>query len=162
MKKIKFLYIIALIAMLAAFVVGCSSESADELVTYINDTCNDLDEDYKEVYDKYVEVTKSDDNEEIVSVLEEDIIPKSQALIEKAEEIEFNDKEIEKVHNIYIEHIKLRHSAYENVLKAVKEDNTEYIDEANNLIADADLKIEEYDDARNKLAKELGVEITEK
>ena len=161
MKKIKLIAIITMLVMVVALAAGCSSKDADEFVDYINETCSDLDKDSQEVSDMYTEVSRSSSADEQLALLEE-IIPKSEALIAKAKAVEIEGEDLQRIHQVYVDHLEFRHKAYENAYKGIEESNNEYISEANLAISDADLKYEEYIESRKKLAEKLEVEITEK
>ena len=158
MKKLKFLSVLLVVFMLATLMVGCTSEEQDELITYVEDTCDEFDDDHKEVIDLYNEAIKFDSTESVIEALEKDVLPKSNALIEKQKDIDFKNSKLEKVHGLLIESLELEHKAYETMLTLQKEDNSLLVDKIEEYFDDASEKFDEYLDKREKLATDLDVE----
>ncbi len=154
MKKAKILALITAVLMFAVILTGCGASA--EFETYVSETCIDFDKDYKELHTMYGKVTTMNDDE-IVTTLKEEIIPKSEEFVKKVKETEISDEDIKKLHEIYIEIVELRHEAYENALNGVENRDYDSIDKANDCISKADKKFEEFIEERDKLADELGV-----
>ena len=157
MKKIKAISIITVVLMFALLLTGCGA--GGEFETYVSETCIDFDKDYKELHTLYGKVAGMNSPAEMIKTLEDELIPESEKFVKKVKETELSHEENQKLHNIYIEVVELRHEAYENALKGLKENDTKYIQDANICISEADVKLQEFIEERDKLAEELGVEL---
>jgi|SRR5690625_2926556 len=153
------------LVLFAVFFTACNSE-AKAIVDYNNDFIID---EYVEGEREYVNLTldyeqmiseNSDDLAAQETQLTEEVIPKSQALLDKVKSNEFEEKEVQDVHNILIESEELRHQAVEMELEAIQTGSDEKMDEALEIQEKAREKKQAFLDELNELVEEydLGVD----
>ena len=159
MKKVKLISLTLIVIMFAVFMAGCSGAS-DEFTTYVNESCYDI-------LQAEIDATETLDpngyEEEITDSLENDVIPAYKELIEKTNSLTFEEKEIEDLNKILVEYLEKKLDMYDAYLDVYTASTEAKVLSASEDMAlakeESDKLYEKFCDERDKLAKELGVEL---
>lgn len=164
MKKKLMTY--GVLVVFVMFLTACNSK-ATAVVDYNNDF---IIAEYVEDEKEYINLTldyeqmiseNSDDLATQETQLTEEIIPKSQALLDKVKSNEFEEEEVQDVHNILIESEELRHEAVEKELEAIQTGSDDTMDEAFEIQEKAREKKQAFLDKLNELVEEYDLEVDE-
>ena len=159
MKNLKLISLTLIVVMFAVFMAGCSGAS-DEFTTYINETSYDILQDEGDITRK-LDPNGTDD--EIISQLEEDVIPGYKDLIDEAKDISLETKEINDLNDTLVEYLEKKLEMYEGYLAVYKATTESQATSAVETMTEAKEKSDElyekFCDDRDTLAEELGVEL---
>ena len=148
--------VIAIILAIALFSGGDAVQ--DDLLDYINNDCDEIIELDAEVRDLYEKARNSVNDYVMLSVLKNEVIPESQKLIDEAEDIEIETKEVKAVHELYINSLNKQHQAFTLMLAALEDQDYVVVTQANEKLDESRKLMRDYETALKDLAKEHEVE----
>lgn len=147
----------------AIFLTACNS-TANAVVDYNNEFImqeflND-EQEYIDLMAEYEQEVNETDNdlEKREAFLNEKLIPKSQKLMDLAKAKEFDDEEVQKVHNLLIKSEEMRHESIEKELEAVQKDSQEVFLEAQEVAEEAEEVRQEFLTKMDGLIEEYNLE----
>jgi len=157
MKKLAAILLFFGLFLLAA----CTSETQDELLTYINDDVKKLGQTEDKVVKKYDREREADhqDDEKFHAKLKDEIIPEYTALIDQAKAVKIKDPELKKIHEKYISAAETQNDAFETILKAIETEDEGLIDEANDKLATGRKGMKDYRTSLEKMADENDIKL---
>lgn len=167
-KMLKKTIIFPIILMMMIILTGCNS-TAYELVDYNNNSVKGVENLERELvilYDEYAGLTLVDNLGLKVyeEILDERLIPKSQEILDYVQAIEVSDKEIQELHQVFIESLETRHHAFENELEAVREyfdtGGEEKFSETPVYLEKSNEQKQEYDETLAQLIDKYDIEVT--
>ncbi len=162
MKIKRTVKIIALLALCMTMLFSCAvNPLVIDLDSYFENKLPALTELGESVKNKFDSITGNDaiDDAALIAALENEIIPDSDELLEKAKAVATSTEELTTVHSIFIDAMATQNSGYKKMLAAVKQNNTEMINEAKALIEEAQSKYDIFVSELNALAGEYGWKI---
>lgn len=121
--------------VLAVFLTACNS-TANAIVDYNNDFIMEKfvkeEQEYIDLRGEYEKVVNETDNdlEQREAFITDEILPKSQGLLDLAKKNKFEDEEVQDLHNLLVESEELRHESVEKELDAVQNDSQKLFLEA--------------------------------
>ena len=121
------------------FLWAAQPSGQNDLINYYNKTLPPLAELEVKVTDRYAAVSGGNftSDQAMYEALANTIIPKSSELIDSAESVIIPNKEIRRVHEIYLKAINKQHKAFQLIATALEVGNPAKIDEANTLLDEA-------------------------
>jgi hypothetical protein len=143
---------------------GCGGPVQDDILNYINEemkTAQELEDKAVSAYEGVAGVNYKDDQtmyDAVVNV----VIPNYTKLITELEDVPIETDELKEIHDLYLSGAKLQLSAFEKIIEALEKQDSNLIDEANQLLEEGRLQIEDYNKKLDELAKENNVEIEKK
>lgn len=156
--------IILFVFLITITLYGCGNDVVQEdLLNYINEELPkivDLESTVIEGYDNVSGNNYTNDEVMYLSIRDE-ILPASLRLIEAAEDITPETKEVKDIHEIYISAINTQNSAFTTILSALETQDYEKISIANEKLDDSRKKMRDYTSSITELAKEHNVEFLE-
>jgi hypothetical protein len=159
-KRVLAVAVLGLLLVLA----GCGGPVQDDILNYLNKemkTAQTLEDKAISSYEGVAGVNYTDD-QTMYDALVNEVIPNYTDLISELETVSIESDELKEVHEIYLSGAKLQFSAFEKIIEALEKQDSSLIDEANQLLEEGRLQIEDYNDKLDKLAKEHNVEIEKK
>ena len=156
--------IAVVLALIVILIYTATQDSVqDELLDYINKDMASISELDTEVRDLYTSAREdSADDYEMYDMLRENVIPKSQELISKAEAMKFESDEIRQVHELYLESINQQSRAFTLLLSAIEGQDYTLVTQANERLDASRKAMRDYEAALDRLAEEHDVKITDK
>lgn len=121
--------------VLAVFLTACNS-TANAIVDYNNDFIMEKfvkeEQEYIDLRGEYEKVVNETDNdlEQREAFITDEILPKSQGLLDLAKKNKFEDEEVQDLHSLLVESEELRHESVEKELDAVQNDSQKLFLEA--------------------------------
>jgi hypothetical protein len=140
---------------------GCGGPVQDDILNYVNKelkTAQELEDKAVSAYDGVAGVNYTDDPT-MHDALVNEVIPTYTDLINELESVNIESDELKEIHEIYLSGANLQLSAFEKIKEAIEKQSSSMIDEANQLLEEGRLKIEDYNKELDALAKENNVEI---
>lgn len=162
MKKTLLLLVFVIMAVA---LVACGANTNgdksvhDDLLNYGNvelKKLTSLETSVGQTYESVSGENYSDDST-MLAALEDKIIPESEELVEAAENLDIESKEVQDVHDIYISATRDQHQSFETMVEALKNQNPDQITEANEKMDSARSKSADYLDELKSLAEENNV-----
>jgi hypothetical protein len=156
-KRVLAVVVLGLLLVLA----GCGGPVQDDILNYLNEemkTAQTLEDKAISSYEGVAGVNYTDD-QTMYDALVNEVIPNYTDLISELETVSIESDELKEVHEIYLSGAKLQFSAFEKIIEALEKQDSSLIDEANQLLEEGRLQIEDYNDKLDELAKEHNVEI---
>ena len=132
----------------------------DDLLDYINNDTTEMKQLDTEVIELYEKAQNSESDYTMYEILMNEVIPKSQKLIEEAESIEIETDELKEVHEIYLDAINKNNQAFTLMLSALENQDYTVMTQANEKLDEARKLMRDYENALKELAKEHDVEIS--
>ncbi|MEH7490605.1 hypothetical protein [Neobacillus niacini] len=157
MKRVLAVALFGLLLVLA----GCGGLVQDDILNYINKemkTAQTLEEKAVSAYEGVAGVNYTDD-QTMYDALVNEVIPTYTDLISELETVRIESDELKAVHEIYLAGAKLQFSAFEKIKEAIEKQDASLVEEANQLLEEGRLQIEDYNNKLDELAKEHNVEI---
>lgn len=162
---------VGVILQLVAFIVIAGTiinrniekdEAKKSILLYLNEDVKEIEVLLSELKEEYESIInwETESDIQIHSNITDKILPKSYKIIEMAEDVEIENKEIEEVHNIYIDALKKQHEALEIYAEALgggDEGKLENLLKANKVISDARIRLRDYQMSTMGLAEEHGL-----
>lgn len=130
----------------------------DDLLDYVNNDMTEIVKLDEEVSELYETARSSGSDYTIYGILLDQVIPKSRELIEKAEAVEVETDELEKLHELYLDALNKQDQAFTLLLSAIEEQDFATVTQANEKLDDARKLMREYISKLEKLAEEHNVE----
>jgi hypothetical protein len=149
---------------LVLVLAGCGGRVQDDIVNYLNEemkTAQTLEEKAVSAYEGVSGVNYSND-QTMYDALVNEVIPNYTDLLSELETVRIETEELKEVHEIYLSGAKLQYSAFEKIIEALEKQDASLVEEANQLLNEGRLQIEDYNDKLDELAKEHNVEIEKK
>jgi hypothetical protein len=151
------------VAVFGFFLVlaGCGGPVQDDILNYINEemkTAHGLEEKAVTAYEGVAGANYKDD-QTMYDALVNVVLPNYTDLITQLENVPIETDELKEVHDIYLSGANLQLSAFEKIIEAIEKQDSNLIAEANQLLEEGRLQIEDYNDKLDKLAKEHNVEV---
>ncbi|MDQ1004469.1 vacuolar-type H+-ATPase subunit I/STV1 [Neobacillus niacini] len=140
---------------------GCGGGVQDDILNYLNEemkTAQTLEEKAVSAYEAVAGVNYTDD-QTMYDALVNEVIPNYTDLISELETVSIESEELKEVHKIYLSGAKLQYTAFEKIIEALEKQDASLVEEANQLLNEGRLQIEDYNDKLDELAKEHNVEI---
>jgi hypothetical protein len=140
---------------------GCGGPVQDDILNYINKelkTAHELEEKAVSAYESVAGANYKDDAT-MHDALVNEVIPNYSELINELESVSMESDELKKIHDIYLSGANLQLSAFEKIKEAIEKQDSNMIEEANQLLEEGRLQIEDYNHKLDELAKENNVEI---
>ena len=159
MKKLGFFVVFLSLFMLLS---ACSNPVQDEILSYVNDELPAIAKAEEDIIAKYSNVTGANytDDATLYDALTNEIIPLYSDFIDKLEAIRISDKELQSIHESYIEAAKQQHKALKIMVTALENQDLTLIEEANGLLEKSQKEINVFEVNLQKYAEENNVEIT--
>lgn len=151
----------AVVFGLLLVLAGCGGPVQDDILNYVNEelkTAQTLEDKAVSAYEGVAGVNYTDD-QTMYDALVNEVIPNYTDLLSELESVKIETDELKEIHEIYLSGAKLQYSAFEKIIEAIEKQDAGIIDEANQLLEEGRLQIEDYNDKLDKLAKEHNVEI---
>jgi hypothetical protein len=151
------------VAVIGFFLVlaGCGGPVQDDILNYINEelkTAQELEDKAVSAYEGVAGANYKDD-QTMYDALVNVVVPNYTDLITVLEDIPIETDELQEIHDIYLSGAKVQLSAFEKIIEALEKQDSNLIEEANQLLEVGRLQIEDYNDKLDELAKEHNVEI---
>lgn len=140
---------------------GCGGPVQDDILNYINKelkTAQDLEDKAVAAYEGVAGANYKDDPT-MHDALVNKVIPNYTELINELESVSMESDELKEIHEIYLSGAKLQLNAFEKIKEAIEKQDSSMIEEANQLLEEGRLQIEDYNNKLDELAKENNVEI---
>lgn len=140
---------------------GCGGPVQDDIVNYINEelkTAQTLEDKAVAAYEGVAGVNYTDD-QTMYDAMVNEVIPNYEELLTELENVSIETDELKEIHDIYLSGAKLQFSAFEKIVEALEKQDSSLVDEANKLLEEGRLQIEDYNKKLDELAKENNVEI---
>ncbi|WHY01185.1 hypothetical protein [Neobacillus sp. DY30] len=140
---------------------GCGGPVQDDILNYVNEelkTAQTLEDKAVAAYEGVAGANYTDD-QTMYDALVNEVIPNYTDLISELESVRIETDELKEIHEIYLSGAKLQFSAFEKIIEAIEKQDASIIEEANQLLEEGRLQIEDYNDKLDELAKEHNVEI---
>ncbi|BAU28922.1 hypothetical protein DFP93_103231 [Aneurinibacillus soli] len=151
--------------LLALFLVGCGqSEVSKDLVDYINNKLPELAKVETDAVRDYESVSgKNFKNDEIMyNKLQDSVIPKYRDFVGKLEAIKPATKELQAVHEIYIQAANKQYSAFVQMSDALEKQDAGLLAQANDKLAEGRKGIRQWQTEIEALAKKNNVTFQQK
>ena len=132
----------------------------DDLLDYVNKDCVEMIELDTEVRNLYEKARNSSNDYTMYTILVNEVIPESQKLLDEAEGLEINTKEVKSVHELYIDSINKQHQAFTLMLAALEDQDYVLITQANEKLDESRKLMRDYETALKGLAKEYNIKLT--
>lgn len=171
----KKLYIAALTLAMVAAIAGCGKKKdkeeatkedptiaiRDDVVEFVDVEFKTIRSDWDEAISDYNKFFEGDmkDSKQFASDLKSDIIPKLDKFITNLDAISVESSEAEYLRSLYKIGAEKQRDAMTMVASAIEEESQEYLDQADDLIAEANGYLETYDSELQKLASEYNFTI---
>lgn len=152
--------IAAVVIILAIALFSGGDAVQDDLLDYINNDFADISELDAKVYDLYEKARNSEDDYSMYLILSDEVIPESKKLIEEAEDLALETKEVKEVHELYLDAINKQNQAFTLMLSALENQDYVIMTQANEKLDEARKLMRDYESALKDLADEHGVEIS--
>ncbi|MFP7300037.1 hypothetical protein [Neobacillus niacini] len=154
------------VALFGLFLVlaGCGGPVQDDILNYINEemkTAQELEDKAVAAYEGVAGANYKDD-QTMYDALVNVVLPNYTDLITELENVSIETDELKEIHDIYLSGANLQLSAFEKIIEALEKQDSSLVDEANQLLEEGRLQIEDYNDKLDELAKENNVEIEKK
>jgi hypothetical protein len=140
---------------------GCGGPVQDDILNYLNEemkTAQSLEDKAVSAYEGVSGANYTDD-QTMYDALVNEVIPNYTDLISELETVSIETDELKEVHEIYLSGAKLQFSAFEKIIEALEKQDASLVDDANKLLEEGRLQIEDYNQKLDELAKEHNVEI---
>lgn len=140
---------------------GCGGPVQDDILNYINKelkTAHELEDKAVSAYEGVAGANYTDD-QTMHNALVNEVIPNYAELINELESVSIETDELKEIHEIYLSGANLQLSAFEKIKEAIEKQDSGMIEEANQLLEEGRLQIEDYNNKLDELAKENNVEI---
>ncbi len=152
---------------MAMGLLACTGSSSsggrvqEDLIHYLNVELPIIVPIESEVIEIYESVSGENymDDETMYYVVEDEVIPASLQLIDMAEDIRPNTKEVRRVHEIYISAINEQHAGFTMILQALTTQDGNEVAKANEKLTLARKQMRDYLEEINELADRNNVEI---
>lgn len=164
----KKIYMLAMIALMAVSVIGCgkskkddSSKLKNDVLEFVNEELPAIEGDRStaiSIYNSYFETEKVD-IKQFMEDMEANAIPSMQQYIDKLNAIETDTAEVEELKELYALAAQLQYDAMNKVVLAIKEENSDYLSEAQTMISQADTYYGEYKAKLQLLAVDNDIKI---
>lgn len=154
-RAVSFVGLFLLIVMLA----GCSNPVQDDLIQYSNESMPTLfleEDSIISTYDSVVGPNFTDDSTTYYTLID-DVIPRYTDYIRDVEAVNIETKELQEVHEIYIDGLKEQHTAFLTLAEAIELGDFAKVDQANAMLAESQRLIDEYQKEIDRLASEHDV-----
>ena len=152
--------IAAVVVIVAIALFSGGDAVQDDLLDYINNDTTEMKQLDTEVIELYEKAQNSESDYTMYEILMNEVIPKSQKLIEEAESIEIETDELKEVHEIYLDAINKNNQAFTLMLSALENQDYTVMTQANEKLDEARKLMRDYENALKELAKEHDVEIS--
>lgn len=152
--------IAAVVIVLAIALFSGGDAVQDDLLDYINNDTTEMNKLDAKVYDLYEKARNSEDDYSMYTILTNEVIPESQKLIDEAEGLVIETKEVKEVHEVYLDAINKQNQAFTLMLSALENQDYTVITQANEKLDEARKLMRDYESAIKELAKEYDVEIS--
>ena len=159
-KKWWFWTATTLTVILVIALFACQDNVQDDLLDYINNDVTEVGQLEDEVIALYEKARNSGNDYTMYQILKNEVIPKSQELISKAEAIEVETEEVKEVHELFLDAINKEKQALTLMLSALENQDYTVMTQANEKLHESRRLKREYKASINKLAEEHNVEIT--
>jgi hypothetical protein len=156
-KQVLAVAVVGLLLVLA----GCGGSVQDDILHYLNEemkTAQTLEEKAVFAYEGVAGINYTDD-QTMYDALVNEVLPNYSDLISELETVSIKTEELKEIHEIYLSGAKLQYTAFEKITEAIEKQDASMIEEANKLLNEGRLQIEDYNDKLDELAKEHNVEI---
>ena len=143
---------------------GCGGPVQDDILNYINEdlkSAQNLEVKAVSAYEGVAGANYTDD-QTMHNALVNEVIPTYTKLLNELESVSIETDELKEIHAIYLSGAQKQFSAFEKIIEAIEKQDTGIIDEANKLLEEGRLQIEDYNDKLDALAEENNVEIEKK
>ncbi|MEH7176936.1 hypothetical protein [Neobacillus vireti] len=143
---------------------GCGGPVQDDILNYINEelkTAQTLEEKAVSAYEGVAGANYTDD-QTMYDALVNEVIPTYTDLLNELETVSIESDELKEIHAIYLSGAQKQYSAFEKIIEAIEKQDSGIIDEANQLLEEGRLEIEDYNNQLDALAEEHNVEIEKK
>ena len=147
------------VVVIAILLLGGDNAVQDDLLDYINNDITEMQELDSEVIDLYERARNSEDDYAMYEILIDEVIPKSRELIDEAEAIQIETKEVQEIHEVYLDAINKQDQAFTLMLSALENQDFEIMTQANEKLDEARKLQRQYESALKALAKKHDVEI---
>lgn len=151
-------YVIAaavLVLIIMLFVGGDAVQ--DDLIDYINNDITQITSLDSEVRSLYETARESSADATMYVILKNDVIPKSNQLIDKAEDIEVETEDVRELHEIYLESLNKQGQAFTLLLAAIEAQDYSLITQANEKLDESRKLMREYEDKLEELMQKHDV-----
>lgn len=161
----KKVYILALTVALACSVVACGkkgnskSDIRNDVLEFVNEELPAISADRDvavNVYNAYFTLEKAD-KEQFLADLEQTAIPSMESYIDKLNKIEVDSDEAETLKNLLVQSAGKQKDALTMVVSALKEENPEYLTQADSMIQDSIDYMEQYEAQLKSICKDYDI-----
>jgi hypothetical protein len=143
---------------------GCGGPVQDDILNYVNKELKNAQELEDKAVSAYEGVAGANytDDPTMHDALVNEVIPTYTELIIELESVSIESEELKEIHEIYLSGANLQLNAFEKIKEAIEKQDSNMIEEANQLLEEGRLQIEDYNKKLDELAKENNVEIEKK
>ncbi|WP_160724300.1 hypothetical protein [Bacillus sp. USDA818B3_A] len=141
---------------------GCFNDPVqDDLMNYVNKEIKQAGKLEAAAVSAYEGVAGANykDDQTMYDALTKEVIPNYNEFIQELDSVKIETDELREIHEIYIEGADIQYKAFVTIKQAIEEQDPALIQEANDMLADARERIQDYKSKLNKLAKEHNVKI---
>jgi hypothetical protein len=143
---------------------GCGGPIQSDILNYVNEelkTAHDLEEKAVSAY-KSVAGANYTDDQTMHDALVNEVIPNYTEFINELENVTIETDELKEIHEIYLKGANLQFNGFEKIVEAIEKQDSGLIEEANQLLEEGRLQIEDYNTKLDELAEENNVEVEKK
>jgi hypothetical protein len=141
---------------------GCFSDAVqDDLINYANNemiTAAELEDTAISAYDNVSGANYTDD-ETMYAALVDVVIPNYNEFISELNDVNVKTDELREIHEIYIKGADTQYNAFVKITRALEEQDTSMIEEANGMLDEAKRNLRDYQHKLTNLASEHEVEL---
>ncbi len=151
-------YAIAAAVLLLIILLFAGGDSVqDDLIDYINNDLPEITELDSDVRELYESARNSSNDQTMYLIIKNSVIPKSKQLIDEAEDIEIETKEVRELHEIYLESINKQGQAFTLMLAALEAQDYTLITSANEKLDESRKLMRDYEEELEELMEEHDV-----
>ena len=143
---------------------GCGGPVQDDILNYINEDLKSAQKLEEKAISAYEGVSGANytDDQTMYDALVNEVIPTYTELLNELESVSIETDELKEIHANYLSGAQKQFTAFEKIIEAIEKQDSVIIDEANKLLEEGRLQIEDYNDKLDALAEDNNVEIEEK
>ena len=164
MNHIKILFCILLMILLGT-VAGCKKNNpvADDLVQYVETDLKAILPKEQEAISNYnmvCEQTNKLSSKEVIQKFETSILPDYKEFLDNLKKLQPQTQEVRELKDIYVEGATLQYEAMNMIVEALKQQDSNKMKEADELIVKAKSKLQTYEVKLTRLAKDNEIGVT--
>ncbi len=155
----KFLTLLTVVAMCFAFLTGCSDPVFDDFENFLNVEMTDVNENYEKIKVEVGTWEELEDDAALESSLSDVLLPLVNNALDKLKDVKPETEEVKELKEKYIKMMNAYKDGFEEVLEGIREVAEDKVVNGSDMLSDALELLDDYNNALEKLAKEVDAEI---